>query len=286
MTSFITITDLHLQQDNLDIMNDLIDQVIHICHDKGVDTVFIIGDIFQFRRSQSLPVLLGFVDIIGKFSEAGITVHAIAGNHDKLDQSSIRSYLTLYQQRNNFILSEDYNTVEVGDTMIHLIPFFPIDIYEKCLSEISNIISDYGYKKNILMTHVDILNADMNNGKKSDTGIDMELLKVFDHVFVGHYHNRSRIGNNVHYIGSMKQSNYGEDDQKGCMFYKDSKIEYINLKFPKFRTIIVNADSLDMKKFDELYDECKVEKESGKHIRLVIKGEEANVDAIYHNLWL
>ena len=83
-----------------------------------------------------------------------------------------------------------------------------------------------------------------------------KLFKDFDLVFVAHYHDRITLGENIHYIGSSRQHNFGEDVKKGyVLLNSDSSFSYIdnqvNVKYITFRE---KYEDIDKNFFLEIRD--------------------------------
>lgn len=77
----------------------------------------------------------------------------------------------------------------------------------------------------------------------------------FDKVFVGHYHNRTVIpGTGIEYIGSSRQHNFGEDEEKGyTVLYTDGTYEFVkNRVNMRYRVMDMPAERAGLHLMDEL----------------------------------
>ena len=88
---------------------------------------------------------------------------------------------------------------------------------------------------------------------------------------VGHYHDRKQIPDtNILYIGSSRQHNYGENEEKGyTVLYEDGSHEFIkNQVNIRYKTIDVTPSSMTSDKF---LDELSSYKDKNYRIRLRIQ---------------
>lgn len=247
----IVFSDLHITLQNEKEVLNIIQQIIDICKDKKVYTVSIIGDIFESRKSQPLLCLKTFEKILTMFNRQDIRIIAIQGNHDKVDYISEDGYLDQFQHWPGFALIRDYENVDlIEGTRYHFIPYFDEETtYLNYLDQV-HLLKD---GKNYLFTHIGINGVLNNDGENIYNPVKKELFKDFDKVFTGHFHNRSKVGKNIFYIGSIMPKNFGEDNEKGCMVLNnDGTHEYINLSFKKYEKLVVNIDNFDKKQEQEL----------------------------------
>jgi len=89
----------------------------------------------------------------------------------------------------------------------------------------------------------------------NDKELPAKIFEEFDKVFVGHYHNRTIIDKTrIEYIGSSRQHNFGEDEEKGyTVIYTDGSHEFIKNKVnTRYRVIDVSAERAGLHLMDEL----------------------------------
>ena len=91
-------------------------------------------------------------------------------------------------------------------------------------------------------------------GEATETELPAKLFSKWNKVFVGHYHNRNTIAPNIEYIGSSRQHNFGEDEEKGyTVIYTDGSHEFIKNKVnTRYRVIDVAAERAGLHLMDEL----------------------------------
>ena len=99
----IFLTDTHKQKDNLDLVFSIFMQALDLADEVGCDNVIHGGDFFTDRIGQNLKNLLMLQKIISEFKKRGKMLFAIPGNHDKTNQDSEFSYLSIFKSKKLFI---------------------------------------------------------------------------------------------------------------------------------------------------------------------------------------
>lgn len=280
----VILTDTHLDQSNIEVNKSIYQQAIDFLIDNGLSTLIHMGDIFDSRKSQSQKVLIAFDQILQNLQSNGIRMIAIPGNHDKTDYDSAESFLSPFSGKSNFVLikrgkivnkSFISNNNEDLQMWIGFLPYFSNDIY---LSELENIKKEMHEneieKLDILITHIDIDGAVMNNGQKIESSIKTKHFNFVNNVYIGHYHDKMS-WSNIHFLGASMQHNFGESSEKGMyILYDNGSVEFISLDFPKYIKYEVDIKSLSSKDIKDLEEE----KNNGKdYIRVVLVGEEQDV---------
>lgn len=230
----------------------------------NVSQIAICGDLFLSRASQTLDILLAVHDCLLSAAEQGINVSIANGNHDKVSLEANRGYCHIYNQHPNVLVADDYITLPIGDgryALLHMIAYFPEDgSFCDKLSDLKRNALD-GSKKNYLYIHEGINGA---LSQPSDKELPANIFEEFERVFVAHYHNRCVIPQTrIEYIGSSRQHNFGEDEEKGyTVLYNDGSHEFIqNRANVRYKVIDVDGDKVDIHLTD-LLDEIK---ESGRY---------------------
>lgn len=238
----IWMTDPHLSVSTIDLNISIYKQVFDIAENNGVNIIYLGGDIFESRNAQPESVLNVFAAILKEAQSRRIIIRAIPGNHDKTSYIDQSSFLDVYEPYQSFELVRDFAYYDYDHLRIHLVPYFDEKLaYEeylnKCISNIDLV------KKNILLTHIGI-DGVLNNGKDVvETELNSKVFSKFDHVYIGHFHDRQHIPPNIFYTGSCYQANFGEDDSKGCGLLNSSgKMEYLALDFPKYVTKKIDGE--------------------------------------------
>lgn len=278
----VIITDTHSDKDSWNDTELLYDQAMSLCDELGTNNLFMLGDAFTSRTAQALRVLGSFKSIVKRAQKRGIDIHAIAGNHDKTDQESEESYLDMYEDYDNFHLYKAGTSVSLSGITCHFLPYFPEGgSYLGRLQELVKNAKKIG-GINVLLTHVAVDGVVNNDGTGVSNRLKAIFFKHFTKVMVGHYHNRSKVGSNIFYIGSDRQRNYGEDDDKGfTVLYSDGSHEYVNSKFQRYIKRGVDLTQLDVDDVYTIAEQMAAEKaKSGDKMRLVLTGTDEDFAAL------
>lgn len=177
---------------------------------KGINDIFILGDIFHNRSEISVATL----NIAKKFFDyfKDFNVYILVGNHDSFykDHSKINS-ISIFDGWNNIKIVEDIPlTLNVLNKKLCLVPWgTKTEDIPKC---------------DILLGHFEIVSFYMNNYKACDHGMSSsELLNKAPIVVSGHFHkkdHRKYDKGEIVYLGSPYQQNFGDClDERGIYVY-------------------------------------------------------------------
>ena len=275
---FMMVTDLHIKdQKDFEVLDSLIDQIIEKCKTHKINHLLLLGDVFTYRNSQPLSALLLFQNFIKKLKKNGIMLVAIAGNHDKTDQDSLESYLSVYTGHDNYSLIKKPEVVLEFENMIFsMMPYFPEDgdYVTYLANHLKELIKDYDVPNTrfFLLTHIAVKDARMNDGKVVKSGVSSNVFDFFEEVFVGHFHNKQS-ARNITYTGSWRAKNFGEDNDKGVtIMYSDGSSEFEKLKFPKFKSFEFHLPE-ELTSVVTTFAEIR-SKLNGNNIRFILHGTE------------
>lgn len=273
----LVLTDTHLAEDNSELVKYIWEQAVLKCQELKINKMFFDGDFFTTRKAQPLFIDDIAREIVQSVLDKDIELFLMPGNHDKVDLTSERSYLDEYKPYKNCTVISAYDYCVIGLTTIHFVPYFKEqENYSLYLERAVNAVKLQNTPKHILLTHIAVNGVRNNDGTIIDKGVGLEQFKCFDTVMVGHYHNQSKIGDNIYYIGSAYQSNFGEDDKKGfTILYSDGTHEFIQSTFPKY--IKHTVDISDEKKIKKLQKEYA---HSDDNIRIIFKGDETQLASL------
>lgn len=261
----LLINDIHLSKDNIPDFQKNWDEALQVCKDNDIQIIVVGGDLWQSRAGQTLNVLMTAREAILKADAMDIAVVLESGNHDKVDPESTLSYNHIFSEYPNVDVVDSYAGYDVSDQVVlWLISYFPENgSFTDKLNEVAGKLpSD---KTNILYCHEGI------NGALStvnDKELPPNIFKPFDKVLVGHYHNRASLMNGkIEYIGSSRQHNFGEDEEKGyTILYSDGSTKFIkNNSNTRFATVEITSENLGIAQ--ELLAEATGE---NKRVRLKI----------------
>jgi len=247
----------------------IIEQFVPYLKENEIDTIFILGDVFDNRSSTNTKIMNNVYDIFDEYLRE-FKIYLIVGNHDCYFNSSIEVNSLKYLGKfDNVHLVDKIETITVADKKIVMVPWIVDNI--AFIKEFSKIKSD------ICMGHFNIYGFHYNKFKKSDDGINGKLFGKTKQVFTGHFHIRNSqnlFGSEIIYIGSPYQLTRNDvDENRGftILDVETSKYEfidntssliYIKLKFPeKFTSKKIKNNIIDVHiDYDDSYNENKIEK--------------------------
>ena len=211
-------------------------QLYKIIDEEQIDAVLCAGDIYDSSVSNA--------DAIAVYNDATTEICAkrkipflvIAGNHD--GAARLASCRELLKEAGLFVtgrLVRDTPPVSIGNADIYLIPFFnkeevialfpeykkEITSQEKAMQIVCNRIRENmdRTKKNILMTHALIVNAELSESDRSArvglaTAVSKDVFDGFDYVALGHIHKPQIINEHIRYSGSPVKYSFGNEEKQ------------------------------------------------------------------------
>ncbi len=221
---------------------------------KDTDVLFHLGDVFhnKFRLERQL-----FDTVYRKFRDLfSMDKYIILGNHDFYSYHKDPP-MTSFEEIST-VISKQYFPISIEDYKIHCVPYRDtlVEIEEGIAQACNNLGN-----KNILLTHIGVIEGvigESNTHLQKEYSLDILHPEKFDLVLLGHYHKHQKITNNVYYIGSPMQLNFGEaGESKGLMVLdtKTKHLEFIkNHLSPQFHQLKVNSEKelakIDLNKKD------------------------------------
>ncbi len=175
------------------------------------------GDLFQDRQKIDVATYNLTFDVLAKHCDGSINLWLLLGNHDLwyYDKWDISSVLPFSALPGVSVISKPC-TLEIANHQFDFIPYVrdPIDILKTLESSPAKV----------LIGHLAVHGAELNSLYHSLADVILEhdgdmvkvstdLFKSWDKVFLGHYHGAQEM-NNVEYIGSPLELNFGEAFQE------------------------------------------------------------------------
>lgn len=247
----LLINDIHVTKDNISEFEKNWNEMLSICKREGIYDVVIGGDVFTERASQTLATLLAVRRALDKAVSKGIYITIAEGNHDKVDKESIEGYNHLWRGLKGIEIVDTFKIIAWDDCDFALLPisYFPENgSFADKLANAESAFKKDGYSKEnvILYIHEGV------HGALGDFEIDGELpqdiFAGYKAVLCSHYHNRIKIKNtNIEYVGSSRQGNFGEDENKGyTLIYSDGSHQFVkNGVNTRYQTLELGAEDLD-----------------------------------------
>lgn len=277
MVKAVVLTDTHLNYQNIDTNVSIYKQAIGLAKKHNLNKVLHAGDIFDARKGQTDLMLKAFEDILDIFKAHNVTLVAIPGNHDKSDYKSDVSYLDPFKYHPAFDL---IRTGGFGEKGVFMMPYFLEDgTYESHLKlQTEQWRKDIAGKNVVLITHIAVNGVKNNDGSQIENNVKPGLFSLFKSVLIGHYHNQSKIGQNIFYIGSAFQHNFGEDNTKGfTLIMEDGSTQFVKADFKEYKKVVIDIEKTSPKEIELLAEQYANSEDS---IRFVFKGKHEKLQAI------
>ena len=267
---FCIFNDAHLGVGNEEAVVLSIKHMISKLLDLNIDTVVFAGDFFHSRSNQTESVLQAAHEIFRLLNEAGIHLIFFPGNHDKTSYFSYRSFLDTYIHHPNTTFTDKPLVLDIRGVNVTLLPFFDDSILVPMIEELEG--------GDMLISHFDMQGSTHLGKVCEKSSITKRTVKKWKKVYLGHYHNTHCITPDIVHLPSLRQSSFGEDDNKGfSIIYDDLSYEIIPGVFKKFSKLVLNIDELSG---DEIKELISVHSDSKDTIRFEFIGEETSLKAL------
>ena len=261
----ILVNDMHVSNDNIPEFKKNWQELIDICKRREIYDIVIGGDLWTSRVGQTLDTLLAVQEfLITATVTEGIYVTIAEGNHDKKDQELFEGYSHIFSPYKGVKVVNVYELMSWDDCDKYLVvmSYFPESgTFADKLAEVKKAIKmkDISLSDVTLYIHQGIQGG-LPGGFIAPSDLPKELFEEFDQTLVGHYHNRCHVKDtNIWYIGSSRQDNFGEDEEKGyTIFYDDGTTEFVknqaNTRYVNFEVDMADLDNFSSDKLnDDLY---------------------------------
>lgn len=274
----LLINDIHVSKDNIPEFMVNWNEALSVCEQHGIGKIIIGGDLWQSRSAQTLSTILAVRSALKKATCQELTVVIAEGNHDKVDQESLDGYNLVFADYPGIEIVDDFAIYEMGNgneqVDLFVMSYFPENgsFKERYKEMTQELVAG---RKSILYLHQGIRGG---LSMVSDDELPADLFSEFDSVLVGHYHNRNRIkGTAIEYIGSSRQHNFGEDEEKGyTILYTNGDTKFIkNEANMRYKVIDIDANKISQNFIDEL-QRLKAEGKYKVKVRISCQPKEAS----------
>ena len=156
--------------------------------EKGIDTVLILGDVFDRRKYINFVTLEHAKRILfDRLAENGIKAYILVGNHDAPYKNSIKinSVNLLLSDYTNIAVINEPQEIGIDNHKICMVPWICQDNVIDALTLMESTDAT------ICMGHFEISGFAMYKGIECHEGLDRNLFDRFEQTFSGHYHHRS-----------------------------------------------------------------------------------------------
>lgn len=219
------------------------------CIKNNIKYVLDAGDLFHKRGAVDTEVFNFVFDEIRKFSDAGINVIMIPGNHNQYSNEDFPQHsIEQFKEIKNVTVLDRFtpHKLDSGDWV------FPVP-YSKNAELVKKAIDKYAYdtvnegieRSSILLGHLGVSGAFVGKSSyaMSDAFTVEDLMPhAFQFVVLGHFHKYQDLGGHSHvfYTGAPIQHNFNDEGQeKGCWVIdtETKEKELVVIPSPKFITV-------------------------------------------------
>jgi len=266
----IIFNDAHLKTGNEADVVHSVKHMLKYAKKEGITNLIFAGDLFDSRSFQRQSVLQAFDEILDLINKAGCTLYIFPGNHDKTVYASYDSFLDVYRHYPNVVFNREISVIELEGIKITLLPFFSDDMLIPMLEEAEGT--------DVLISHFEMAGSTHLGKVSSKSTINKKLLSKFTKTYLGHYHNHHEISNDIVHLPSLRQSNFGEDDNKGfAILHKDLSYKLVSGDFKRFKKVTININKSTAKDIKELITTYE---NSLDTIRFEFIGDESKLKAL------
>lgn len=271
----IIFNDAHLKAGNEENVISSVKHMIEVANEMKIKKFIFAGDLFDSRSFQRQSILLTLDKILNLFLLNDIESYFIPGNHDKTTYASYDSFLDTFRHYPNFNLYTSLSVIDIEGVSVTMLPFFSDDMLIPMLKEAK--------PSDVLISHFEMAGS-TNLGRASEkTTINKELLSKWKKTYLGHYHNHHEITKDIVHLPSLRQANFGEDNNKGfSVLYDDLSYDVIRGNFSEFLKINIDLNSITTTELKQL---IKTYQNSSDVVRFEFTGKESKLKALDRSMF-
>ncbi len=229
---------------------------------RGSDAILFGGDLFHQRGSVSTDVLMGTYNCVQGMNTYA-PIHLIPGNHDYANRDGcLHSLIDLHDETNGvFVHDSSWSIQDFGNVRIWFVPY--MEHKSNFLStfrdmEANREFLDRGRNRfNLLVLHAGIqggiIGSDFVLSSANDLSLD-ELPSWMNLTLIGHFHKHQKLKENVYFIGSSHQHNWGDaNDKRGYLtvsIENDGTYSVTQTETTKASRFIVTDKPVECRKID------------------------------------
>ncbi len=257
----LLINDVHVDKDNIAEFHKNWDEALELCKRNDIQYLVVGGDLWLSRSAQTLETLMAVRAAVLRATKTyNLYVVIAEGNHCKVNQEHIEGYSHIFSDYESVEIVNEYVELDLTDNVsLWVMSYFPENgSFIQRFTNLQEQNSIDRTKKNILYIHEGIRGG---LATPSDDELPAKIFSGFDKTLVGHYHNRKCIaGTSIEYIGSSRQHNFGEDEEKGyTILFSDGSTQFIKNEANK-RYRVIDVDIEDMNEdFVEMLAQIKAD---------------------------
>lgn len=238
------LSDLHLGRRlcELPLIEDqrhILSQILSYANSERPDAVLISGDIYD-KPVPTVEAVSLFDGFLNKLSSRGISVLAVAGNHDSPERVGFGGRL---MEPSGVYLAQGYDGSarrvtlgdEWGEVDFYLLPFIKPSAVRRFFPEketaagfdfdasaaLECVIAELKpepTRRSVLLAHQFVTGAERSDSEELSVGgadnVDAEVFAPFDYTALGHIHRPQWVGERIRYCGSPLKYSFSETAQE------------------------------------------------------------------------
>lgn len=197
-----------------------------------------LGDTTDDRSAIPVPTIDALLSNLDMFG-GGWNVKLI-GNHEQYTRDARIHVGRLFEK--HFTIVDGVTAIQSPDSdAVFIFASFPGN-YAELITALAEQAHNYRGIPLVLFGHFQVFGCRLNSGLALD-GVPKEALLPFQAGFLGHVHKPQEVANNIYYVGSPFQQNFGESGESKRVAIFDTETlhtEWVSLEgygFPIYRTV-------------------------------------------------
>jgi DNA repair exonuclease SbcCD nuclease subunit len=234
-----------------------------------IDTLFILGDLFDNRNHINIKVKNSVFDLFENELKQ-FKIYIILGNHDIYYNSTLEvNSIKFLSKFENITVIDTIREIDINGNKFFFVPW-QVDV-----NSIKEYIANHLIESKICLGHLDLQGFKLNKYKINDMGMKSDIFfSHFKLLFTGHFHTRNKQkqgDSEIIYVGAPYHLTRNDiDEEKGfCILDTDTmtyeyvnnetSIRYIVLNYPQpVSKSLIKGNIIDVfVKYDENYSDGK-----------------------------
>lgn len=243
--------------------------------DRGIDTIFQLGDFFDNRNSLRISTIELSVHFAFLLQKHNFTMYMPLGNHDVTykNTNELNSPELIFGDLDHITVYSKPETISIGGIECDFIPWINESNMKESLDFINNSRSKYCFG------HFDIIGGVFQKGgMPADEGLNSNVFKTYDTVFSGHYHTKSII-NNVYFTGTPFEYTWADwNDPKGFYILDlvTGDIEFVENTERMFHKVLIRNNQISIippkqDTFKDKYIKVEIDNDNTKLLEKIVR---------------
>lgn len=208
-------------------------QLYNLLESKGRDVIHL-GDIFHTKEKLSSKALNL---LFKRLSESKLNHLLIVGNHDWHSLECTEHSLEIFKSLDNLTIVDKPTLIQVNGVNATVMPY-----YHDLAQFAYDLTKTASWGSKLLFLHQGLTGFDYGNGFIAEHDLDINTLKGYEKVYLGHFHKYQQKKNST-FLGTPYSNDFGESNQTKYLgiLRKDLSLDLIETDFPRHMTLTVNA---------------------------------------------